>query len=167
MRDLPPEPEPDEEEEFHGSLHPISGRALAIAFLVGLVVGRLSHPVMESLTGYPPMVTWVQPLTLVLVAAIMAWLAWHTWRSVQTRGVRLDLDSSVNRFVLARACALAGALFAGGWSGYAVGWLGDPSERAGGWILRAVVGLVASAAVCGASLVLERACRTPGGPPRP
>lgn len=167
MRDLPPDPEPDEPDEPVGTLHPVPGWVVAVSLVLGMVAGRLSHPVVEAATGYPPMVTWGQPLALVLVAAIMSWLAWHTWRTVQVRGVRLDLDSSVNRFVLARACAVAGALFAGAWVGYAVGWIGDPSERADQWILRAVVGAAASGVVCGASLILERACRTPGGTDRP
>ena len=32
----------------------------------------------------------------------------------------------MNRLVLARACALVGALVAAGYVGYAVSWLGDP-----------------------------------------
>lgn len=107
------------------------------------------------------MVSWLQPLALVLVAAIMAYVAWHTWRTVQQRGHRLEVHHAVNRLVLARACALAGALVAGGYAGFAVSWLGDASERADTWILRSTVAAVAAVCVMLASLVLERACRAP------
>ena len=45
---------------------------------------------MDRLTGRPPLVSWAQALALVLVAAIMAFLAWHTWQTVQVRGERLE-----------------------------------------------------------------------------
>ena len=38
--------------------------------------------------------------------------------------------------MLARACALVGALAAGGYAGYAVTWLGDASELADERLLR-------------------------------
>ena len=60
-----------------------------------------------------------------LVAVIMGFLAWHTWQTVQVRGERLELHQAMNRLVLARACALGGALIAAGYVGYAVSWLGD------------------------------------------
>lgn len=151
----PPEP--------RGTLRPITGRALAVCAVVGLVVGWLFHLVGVRLTGQAPMVSWLQALTLVLVAGIMSFLAGHTWRTVQVRGRRLEPDRAVNRLVLARACALAGALVAAGYVGFAISWLGDPSDLADRWILRSLVAAAGATVATVASLVLERACRTPGG----
>lgn len=166
MRELPPEEEPDRPEPA-GTLRPISGRALAVCIVLGLVVGWALHPLGSRLTGRPPMVSWIQALALVLVAAIMAFLAWHTWRSVHVRRTGLEPHHAVNRLVLARACALVGALLAGGYAGFAVGWIDHPSERADQWIVRAVVAAAGASGITVASILLERACRTPGGGGRP
>ena len=164
MRD----PEPEEERpEPRGTLRPTSAGALTALAVVGLVVGWGLHPVMDRLVGRPPLVSWAQALALVLVAAIMSFVAWHTWQTVQVRGERLEPHQSVNRLVLARACALAGALVTAGYVGYAVSWLGDESALADRWIVRSVVAALGAAGVMLASLVLERACRTDGGRPRP
>ena len=163
----PREPEqPEEPEEPQGTLRPITGRALAISAVLGLVVGWALHPVGLRLTGDAPMVSWAQPLALLLVAAIMGFLAWHTWRTVHQQGHRLEAHHAVNRLVLARACALAGALVAAGYAGFAVSWLGDASERADQWVLRSVLAAVGALMVMLASLALERACRAPGSESR-
>lgn len=161
-----PDQEPDQEPR-PGSLRPITAPALTVSIVLGLLGGWLWPRVMVRLTGEAPMVSWVQPLALVLVAGIMAFLAWHTWRTVHQLGRRLEVHHAVNRLVLARACALAGALVGGGYVGFAVSWLGDASQRADQWMLRSVVAAVAAAGVTLASVALERACRAPGGTPRP
>ena len=68
----------------------------------------------------------------------------------------------MNRLVLARASAIAGAFVAGGYLGYAVSWLGVGAELAGeraAWSLLAGLG---GLLVLMMSLWLERACRVPG-----
>jgi hypothetical protein len=157
--DDPPEPQ--------GTLRPTSARALTVCVVAGLVLGWAVHPVLVAVSGRPPLVSWAQALALVLVAAIMAFLAWHTWQTVQVRGARLEPHQAVNRLVLARACALAGALVAAGYVGYAVSWLGDASQHADRWMARSLVAAAGAAGVTLASLALERACRTDGGRPRP
>lgn len=159
--------EHDDDQEPVGTLHPITGRALALCAVAGMVTGWALHPLGERLLGHPPLVSWSQPLALLLVAAIMAYLAWHTWRTVQVLGRRLEVHHAVNRLVLARACALAGALVAGGYAGFAVTWLGDDSKPADQWLLRSVVAALGALGVMLGSLVLERACRTPGSEARP
>lgn len=154
--------EPDEPPEPQGTLRPITGRALSICAVIGLVGGWALHPLGARLTGDAPMVSWAQPLALLLVAAIMGFLAWHTWRTVHQQGHRLEAHKAVNRLVLARACALAGSVVAAGYAGFAVSWLGDASERADQWVLRSVLAAVGALMVMLASLGLERACRAPG-----
>ena len=157
----------DEPPEPRGTLRPTSARALTTCVVLGLVGGWGLHPLMSRLTGSPPLVSWAQALALVMVAAIMVFLAWQTWQTVQVRGERLEVHQAVNRLVLARACALCGALVAAGYLGYAISWLGDASAYADRWILRSLVAAAGAAVVTLASLALERACRTDGGDPRP
>jgi hypothetical protein len=160
------EPEPEEPPGPRGTLRPTSARALTVCIVVGLALGWILHPLMSRVAGGPPLVSWTQALALVLVAVIMGFLAWHTWQTVQVRGERLEVHQAVNRLVLARACALAGTLVAAGYVGYAISWLGDESQNADRWILRAAVAAAGAAGVAVASLLLERACRTDGGEPR-
>lgn len=156
--DDPPEP--------RGRLHPTSARALTICLVAGLALGWALHPLGDAVAGRPPLVSWAQALALVLVAAIMGFLAWHTWQTVHVRRERLEPHQAVNRLVLARACALGGAFVGAGYVGYAVSWLGDQSQYADRWMLRAVVAAAGAAGVTLASLALERACRADGGAPR-
>ena len=158
---------PEEPPEPRGSLHPTSARALTTCAVVGLVGGWAIHPVLSRATGQPPLVSWAQALAVVLVAVIMGFLAWSTWQTVQVRGERLELHQSMNRLVLARACALGGTIIAAGYVGYAVSWLGDESQFADRWMLRALVAAAGGAGVTLASLALERACRADGGRPQP
>lgn len=161
------EPGPEEPPEPRGTLRPTSARALTACIVIGLAIGWGIHPLVSRIAGRSPLVSWTQALSLVLVAGIMGFLAWHTWQTVQVRGERLAVHQAVNRLVLARACALAGTLIAAGYVGYAVGWLGDQSQYADRWILRALVAAAAAGGVALASLALERACRTDGDEPRP
>lgn len=158
---------PEEPPEPRGSLHPTSARALTVCAVVGLVGGWAIHPLVSAVADRPPLVSWTQVLAVVLVALIMGFLAWQTWQTVQVRGQRLELHQAMNRLVLARACALGGAVIAAGYVGYAVSWLGDDSQFADRWITRSVVAAVGGLGVTLASLALERACRTDGGRPRP
>ena len=93
--------------------------------LAGLVGGWLLRPLAGLGDGTAPIVTWLQLLALFLVAAILGATAWATWRTVHVHGQRLEPHRAVNRLVLARACALVGALAAGGYLGYALSWVGD------------------------------------------
>ena len=157
----------DEPDEPPGRLRPTSAAALTACAVAGLVLGWAIHPVMVRLTDRAPLVSWTQVLGLVLVAGIMGFLAWQTWQTVQVRHERLEPQQAVNRLVLARACALGGALVAAGYLGYAVSWLGDASRYSDRWILRSALAALAAGGVSVASLVLERACRTDGGRTQP
>lgn len=142
----------------NGSLHPTSPVVLALWALAGLVAGWLLRAATDR-WGTPPVVSWSQPLALLLVATIVGYTAWVTWRTVHVRHERLAPHQAVNRLVLARACALAGAVVGGGYLGYALTWLGDPAELAAqrGW--RSAAAAVAGLLVVVTSLLLERACR--------
>jgi hypothetical protein len=131
--------------------------------LVALVAGWALRPVSIALQGTAPRVAWVQVLALVLVALIIGAVAWSTYRTLQTRHQRLAPHQAVNRLVLAKACAVAGAAVAGGYLGYALSWLGvQEAELAGERLVRSGLAGVAGVAIVAGSLVLERACRVRG-----
>ncbi|WP_231482556.1 DUF3180 domain-containing protein [Nocardioides sp. URHA0020] len=165
MIDGPPGPEDDEPDRAHpGQLRPTSAGAIAAWAIAGLVGGWLLRPIAERVRDTAPIVTWAQPLALLLVAAILGATAYLTWREVHVHHRRLDPHRAVNRLVLARACALVGALVAGGYLGYAVSWLGIDTELADQRVWRSAAAGLAGVAIVVTALLLERACRIRSDP---
>ena len=141
-------------------LRPISAGAITAWAVIGLIGGWILHPLLDRWRGVAPVVTWVQPLVLVLIAAILGGTAWITWRQLHVHRQRLEPHRAVNRLVLARACTLVGALLAGGYLGYAVSWLGyDDDPLAHQRLVRSVLAAVAGILIVVASRFLEHACR--------
>ena len=146
--------------EPRGRLRPISGGALTGWAITGLVAGWLLRRLAESWWGHAPVVTWLQPLALLLVVLVIGGTAWATRRSLQGRSGRLEPLYAVNRLVLGRTCALAGALVAGGYAGYALSWLGIANDPlAGQRVLRSAICAVLGLLIGVAGILLERACR--------
>lgn len=157
----PAEPEDPEgpDQPGPGRLRPTSPGAITAWAVVGLIGGWLLRTVVVRRGGTPPIVTWAQPLALMLVAAILGATAYLTWRVVHVQRERLDPHRAVNRLVLARACALVGALVAGGYFGYAVSWVGVHTELADQRVWRSALAGIAGIAIVATALLLERACR--------
>ncbi|MGH3445523.1 MAG: DUF3180 family protein, partial [Nocardioidaceae bacterium] len=101
---------------------------------------------------------------LFLVAAILGYVAYATHRDLHRRHERLEPHQAVNRLVLAKACALAGAAVAGGYFGFALSWVGIASQLAGQRIVHSVLAGIAAVLIMVGSLLLERACRVSGPP---
>lgn len=162
----PAEPEDDEEQgrTQPGRLRPTSAGAITGWVVVGLVGGWALHPLAERVRDTAPVVTWAQPLALLLVAAILGATAYLTWRTVHVHHQRLDPHQAVNRLVLARACALVGALVAGGYFGYALSWVGVETELGEQRLWRSVIAGLAGVAIVITALLLERACRVRSDP---
>ena len=129
--------------------------------LVGLVAGWLYHRIIDSGTGTAPLVSWAQPVALLLVAGVLFVTAWSTRRTIRMRPGGLSPAHAVNRLVLARACAYVGALAGGGYLGYAVSWLGVQSDLADQRALRSAIAGIAGILMVVAGVLLERACRVP------
>ncbi len=152
------EPPSGEEQPPDWHLEPTGAAAVGGSVMVGLVLGWLLHPISDRL-GNPPVVSWLQPLALIFVAALLASAAYGTHRTLHVRHERMEPHRAVNRLVLARACVVVGGLVAGGYFGYAVSWLGDPAELGDERIVRSVVAGLAGVGIVAAALFLERACR--------
>lgn len=154
----PEEGEPEEHDPV-GRLQPLSVPLIAALAVLGLVLGWLAHPLLQRLLGVAPIVTWLPALLFGFVSAILL-VAVRGTRKAQT-GSRPPPDPQhmVNRFVLARATALVGAVVAGGYAGYAVSWLGLDAELASQRALRSAVAAASALAMVVAAGLLERACR--------
>lgn len=145
-----------------GRLEPLRAGVITVWAVTGLVVGWLLRPIglSVSLFDVAPVVSWVQPLILGLIAAILGGTAWITHRQLHVLHSQVEAYRTVNRLVLARACVLVGALLAGGYVGYAVSWLGQEGDQiVGDRVLRPAFAGIASIAVLVTARLLEHACR--------
>ena len=125
----------------------------------GLAGGWLVHTASDRLGVTAPLITWVQPLALLLVALLLAAAAHATWRSVHVHRERLVPHQAVNRLVLARACLYVGALAGGGYLGYALSWLGTDADLGQQRMVRSFVAAAAGVLVVVTAWALERSCR--------
>lgn len=149
----PPEGEPG------GRLQPVSVLALTGWAVVGLAAGWVARPLSERWWGSAPLITWSPSLALFFVAAVLAATARATRRAMRGERERPEAHRMVNRFVLARASALVGALVTGFYVGIALSWVGNGSELASERIVRSIAAALGAAAMTGAAVLLERACR--------
>ena len=151
-----PTPPPDPE----GTVGTTRPTTLLGVGLVALVLGWTLRSARIAWVGHAPRVTWLQVLALALVAGILGAVAWSTYRTLHARRQTIEPHQAVNRLVLAKACAIAGAAVAGGYLGYALSWVGiDEQELAGERLLRSGLAGLAGVMIVVASLLLERACR--------
>ena len=155
-----------------GRLRPTSPGTLVALALVGLVCGWALRPVAVALGNPAPRVGWLPPLALLLVALILGYAAWATHRTLQRppdggQVGRLLPHQAVNRLVLAKSCALVGALVGGGYVGYALTWVGSSAELGSERIVHSLVAGGSGSLIVLASLLLERACRVRDDDDRP
>lgn len=135
-----------------------------MAALFGVLAGWLIVVVANALDLVPPYVPWTAPAALAVIAALVGALAWSTHQRLHVRGERVEADRAVAFLVLGKASALAGALIAGGYLMFGLLFVGrwdadGPRER----VIRSLVAVVVSVGLCIAGLLLERACKVPGG----
>jgi len=131
--------------------------------MFGALAGWLFVITLNALDIVPPTVPWTAPIGLVLIAALVGLLAYSTWQRIQVRRERMEPQRAVAFLVLGKVSALAGALVAGGYFGFAVNFVTrldaiGPRER----VVRSAVAVVAGIVLCVVGLLLERACKVPG-----
>jgi hypothetical protein len=143
-----------------GHLRPTPFSVLAMWGVVGMIGGWALRPLSQRYADSPPVVGWPQVGAIVFVAAFLAASAWVVRRTVSRRR-HLDPQRAVNLLVMAKACAMVGAVVAGGYAGYAIGWIAQPAHLAEQRMVRSAVAAVAGIAMCATALLLERACRVP------
>jgi H+/Cl- antiporter ClcA len=148
-----------------GSVSLTPFRALVVAALFGGLAGWLLVVTANAFDLIPPEVPWTAPIGLILVAALVGALAYVTHQRIQVRRERMDPQRAVALLVLGKASALAGALVAGGYFGFALMFLtrldaAAPRDR----VIRSAVAIAAGVALCVMGLLLERACKVPSEP---
>jgi hypothetical protein len=159
-RDVPPvgEPTPPPAE---GRIRPTGPGPLVVIWLVGLVIGW-SLRAQAIRRGAPaPGVSWLSVGTAFFVAAVVAGVAYLTWRTVQREHLRLSPQQGVARLVLGKAIARLGAFGLGAYLGIAISHLGVGGEQTSATIVRALLAGLGAAAALASGLLLEHACRVP------
>lgn len=159
---MTPAPSGDDPPPDDRRLQPTGVSTVGATVMIGLVGGWLLHPVSQRF-GTPPVISWLQPLALAFVAAVLLATAYLTHRHLHVRHEFLEPHRAVNRLVLARACVVVGGLATGGYFGYALSWLGVRAELGDERMLRSALAGLAGVAIVAGALLLERACRVPGG----
>jgi hypothetical protein len=137
-------------------------RALVVAAMFGGLAGWLFGVTANALDITAPQVPWTAPIGLILVTALVGALAYSTYQRIQVRHERIEPNRAVAFLVLGKASALAGAVVAGGYLGYALLFVAR-LDAAGprDLVIRSAVAVLAGAALCGVGLLLERACKVP------
>ncbi|MFU8873851.1 DUF3180 domain-containing protein [Micromonospora sp. SL4-19] len=129
---------------------------LAAAAVAWLLISSFYYPVAPSLP-------WLPVVTLAGLAVLEGYAAINTRGRIDGRPGREPVNALlVARFVvLAKASALAGAIFAGFYAGLTSWLFVERTNAAIGDRPAGVAGLLASLALVAAALWLERACRVP------
>jgi hypothetical protein len=146
-----------------GAIELTPRRSLVAATLIGAAVGWLVVLTANAFDVLPPRIPWSAPIGLVVFAGLVGALAWSTHQRLQVRRERMEPRRAVAFLVLGKASALAGALVAGGYLGFALNFLtrldaATPRDR----VVRSAVAVVAGIALMAGGLLLERACKVPG-----
>jgi hypothetical protein len=141
---------------------PTSALLVVALIAVGVVVGRLTPPVIVRFGGNPPRLGWVAPLMLLAGAVVVGIFAWNTWQSLHRRHERMTAHHGIKMLSLAKSCAVVGSVVAGFYGGFALSFIGDLDAMLGKErFVRGLSASVASLLLLLAALLLERACRLP------
>ena len=147
------------------SLRPTTVSTLVVAALAAAAAGWLLISFsFYQLTPLP----WTAAGVLLVLAIAEAYLAQNTSARIQRKpGMPRVQPLAAARYVaLAKASALVGALAAGFAGGLVIWLLLEPTDAAREDVPTAAATLLTGAALIGAALWLERACRVPDEPDR-
>lgn len=129
---------------------------------VGLVIGRLLPPLAVRFEGQAPRPSWTAAVILATGAVIVGALAWNTWQTLHRRKRTMHVDRAIQLLAIAKSCVMVGAVFAGGYGGFALAYVGAESELGRERLLHGGVAAIAAALLLVAALALEWACQLPG-----
>lgn len=140
-------------------------RTSAATLLVVAVVGGVAMFLLQTLlvsTGSPRFEPALSlPLALVVIAVLVVVLAVPVWRSARGRSERkVDPFYATRIVLLAKACALSGALLGGAFAGVAV-FLWTRSVTGVGSLVMALASLGGAILLLAAGLVAEHLCTVP------
>ncbi len=171
MRDpdgsLDPSDTPPTTPEPGGNIRPTAPGVLVLLGSLAAVFGWAVRSITIRLDVAEPVIAVWTVVVVFLLAAGVASVAWRTWRVLQRptrRGVeRFEAYQAVNRLMLGKAAAMAGAMVLGGYVGFAIAHLGiTPTELSRQRLVRSGLAALGGVLLLVAGLVLERACRVRG-----
>lgn len=147
-------------------MRPTSASTLVVA---GLVMAAVSWLAISRFYGDFPTIPWLPGITLLALAGLEFAAAINTKARLDRRPgtERVDPLLVARYLVLAKASALAAALFTGFYAGITI-WLITEQGRlaqAQNDLVPSGTGLVGGIALVAAAVTLERACRVPPPPP--
>lgn len=129
---------------------------------LGVVLGRLTPPIIIRFDGTVPRVSWAAGLLLFGAAVGVGVMAYNTWQSLHKKKSRMTSQHAVTMLSVAKAGTAVGALIAGFYIGFALTYLDDLDTMLGRErVIHGAVAAVASILLLIASLLLERACIVP------
>jgi uncharacterized protein DUF3180 len=153
VEDPPPPP-------TEGRVRPTGPGPLVVVWLVGLVIGWSLRSLAIRRGAPAPGVSWLSVGTAFFVAAVVAGVAYLTWRTVQREHRTLSAQQGVARLVLGKAIARLGAFGLGAYLGVAISRFGV-GEDTNGVVVRALLAAAGAAGALASGLLLEHACRVP------
>lgn len=129
---------------------------------VGLIVGRLTPPVIVRFGGAVPRVSWLAAALVAFAAVVMGVLAWNTWQNLHRKNRRMTSQYGITMVSLAKSGAAVATLVGGFYAGFALAYL-DALDVALGRERALHSGVAAGACLILliTSLLLERACIAP------
>jgi hypothetical protein len=161
-RELPPPQQDDEPPpQPEGSVRVTGPGPLVVLGLIGLVIGwGIRGQSIRS--GAPtPTVSWLAVGVTWFVAAVVAGIAYLTWRTVHRDRRVLSPQQGVARLVLGKTIACLGAVAFGGFLGVSISYLGVNGESAQQAVVHALIATLGAGLGMAAGLLLEHACRVP------
>jgi Protein of unknown function (DUF3180) len=163
-----PQGEEPAKEPQRPRMQPTSLATLAVAALASAAIAWLA---ISRFYGVMPDLPWLPPATFFGLAIVEAITAPSTKARIDRREGTTPVNPLIvaRYVVLAKASALAGAIFTGLYGGMLV-WLlaaGRGLSHASADLPKAVAGLLSAVALVVAALWLERSCRVPPPPRTP
>lgn len=164
MADAPGDPR-DPHHNDHRRLRLTRASTLGGAALAGAMGSLLILVVAQRVAGNPPVLPWTGPLVLLFVAALIAGMAFTTWRRIQVRREPIEPQRAVTFLALGKASAIGGAAITAGYLVFVFFSAGNlaaegPQQR----VIRGLIAALAGVLLGAAGLWLERACRVPDPP---
>jgi hypothetical protein len=160
-RELPPEPQDEESPRPSGSVRVTGPGPLVVIGLAGMFLGWAWRGQAIRSDAPTPMVPWLLVGVTWFVAAVVAGIAYLTWRTVRRDPRLLTAQQGLSRLVLGKTIARIGAFAFGGFLGTTISNLNVGSDTAQQAILHALVAAVGAGVGLTAGLLLEHACRVP------
>lgn len=162
----PPETSPDR--PGPANVRPTGPGPLVGLGALAMVLGWSIRPMSIHFDTVEPVISVWSVVVIWVLAAAVGFVAFRTWRILQ-RAITVSARrpaagfepyQAVNRLVLGKAAALAGAVVLGGYAGFAIAHLGiSPTELSGQRLLRGSLAAVGGLAMLVSGLLLEHACR--------